>query len=493
MNFLKIGVILFVCVSMKTLNAQNWKPCNDTLVYFYQASNTGDYFTARTKQKIIALEDTTIIFVNNYIPCDSIAPPGLGYPEYYFYSNNGSVFGKEIRIKGDTLWLDENLRFVNNMLLGESLPYTADLTITYSDISDTILFEIADSVKYYLISDGSRLMQSKNYGIISFPKPFTDSIISYNLVGIEGICGKDFNIHNKIFDFEIGDEFYYRLHQNNWMDVIGPGTTDYGAMRVLHKFLIGDMYYYTVESYGGLWYYSIYPPLHPGNTIYDHPGEQVKFCRASDLFYGYPDDWSLGSSILWDDWSYRGNMGFRIDTTDEGNLVQLIGISELDYITYQTFGSNVMDEGVCELTYYESDDGIYSNLYFPSGGVAAAYEEGFGLTHHIYTRVETIVSKDLIGAVVSGDTLGHYFDLGLSEEELSEFSVYPNPSNSVINFEFELCQLAIFNSVGELVARYEGSLNQLEIAELSPGIYILEGLDHLGNKYITNFIRSSDN
>jgi hypothetical protein len=422
------------------LHGQDWNPFNDSLVYFYQASNTGNYFTLRTKTKTISGDETKIHFVDNYIPCDTLFPDGL----QLYYAKNGSILGDSMMIVADTIWLENGVRFENNMTLGETLPFSLidGTSITYSEISDTLIFDLPDSVKYYSISDGTELIQSKNFGIIHFPKQNSDLSISYKLVGIENSVGLNFNHHNEIFDFEIGDKFFYR---NAYYSVFFEIWDSYNSkMTVINKYEIDNKYYYEVVVDGD--YISNYPATVFGNTTYDYPGEQVKYCRGCDGISNMAFEYVLG-----DDNEYLVNIGHNYITSPEieENVLQVVGFGSVKD-EYTTFNSSA-GFGMYSLhfDYYPFDeDQLLRRISYDSYGLI--YEEGFGLVYLDAINFESGHHRELSGAIKSGDTLG-IINLGIEEEKLQSFNLYPNPALDIINFDQPLSDIKITDVSGKQV------------------------------------------
>ena len=87
--------------------------------------------------------------------------------------------------------------------------------------------------------------------------------------------------------------------------------------------------------------------------------------------------------------------------------------------------------------------------------------------------------------------------LANSNFEKERFSVYPNPVNDVLNldlssFENE-AKINVYNNLGNLiVSKNKSSLieNQLNVAEFSNGIYLLEILDAENNRFVKKFLKN---
>ena len=87
--------------------------------------------------------------------------------------------------------------------------------------------------------------------------------------------------------------------------------------------------------------------------------------------------------------------------------------------------------------------------------------------------------------------------LANSNFEKEQFSVYPNPVNDVLNldlssFENE-AKINVYNNLGNLIiSKNKSSLieNQLNVAEFSNGIYLLEILDAENNRFVKKFLKN---
>ncbi len=57
-----------------------------------------------------------------------------------------------------------------------------------------------------------------------------------------------------------------------------------------------------------------------------------------------------------------------------------------------------------------------------------------------------------------------------------ELSLYPNPTNNIIyinTYDAQVEEVSIFNAVGEKVAFYHGDMKQINISDLSDGVYVI--------------------
>ena len=75
--------------------------------------------------------------------------------------------------------------------------------------------------------------------------------------------------------------------------------------------------------------------------------------------------------------------------------------------------------------------------------------------------------------------------LGLVDSKKIEFSIFPNPSKDIINIksEEELKSIEIYSILGEKVMFFEKKIQQLNIKNLSKGIYIMKLITNQGSAF----------
>ena len=469
-------LVITIYFSLVNCFGQDWLPFNDTLIYFYRASDTGDYFTLRTKQKTVTGAETKIHFVDNYIVCDT----AFAYTNPTYYAQNGSILGDSMVVVEDTIWIDNAVRFVNNMTLGETLPFSSieSTEITYVNKVDTIIFDMPDSVKYYHISDGTRLIQSKNFGLIHYPKQNLEPFIYYELVGIDHYVGLNFDHHNEIFNFEIGDQFFYR--NSFYSGMYDLYETFYTKMVVLDKYILDGKFYYDVTINGGHHYG--YPLSIVGNTPYDYPGERVRFGRGCEgqSSYSYPN-------VMEDGNVYRANLGHGYSISPEtGNIVQVIGYKDIAD-EYRTMSVKVDLSTYNHYVFYPPDHDL---LKIADNGTyyTVIYEESFGMVFFSGNAFESSHRQVLIGTIKSGDTLG-IVNASILEEQLIQLNLFPNPAKDLLYFTEQLSSIVIIDMTGKQVLFEEEIKNQLAINQLEAGTYLIFGTNLIGERKFTRFAK----
>ena len=479
MKHLYIYCLIFSCFTILNALGQDWQFYNSDRVYFFQASNTDDYFTLRTKS-LNLMGDTTIIhFVDNYIPCDTSFTDD-GQP--LFYAQNGSVLGDSLLIVGDSVRLDHFVHFFNNMELGDTLPfsYFDNTEITFTSISDSLVFDTEDSVKYYHISDGTQLIQSKNFGVLHYPKQHMDSLIHYTLVGIENLGGTQFDHHNTFFDFEVGDKFYY--HNSYYSVFYEIWDSYYSQMTILNKNEVDGRYYY--DCYIDGHFIVNYPNIF-GGLAYDYPGENVPICRGCEGIS------NVAFNIVLDEANaFIFEVGQRYVVSPEtGEIMQVVGHSNVRD-TYTTFGSGEKVPYDSELFYgfypYDSDEFYQIDLF--DGNYEILYEKGLGMVSLKASNFESSHRRRLLGAVKSGDTLG-VIDLGIKDYLSQNINLYPNPTTEWINFNEELSSVMVMDLTGKKVALFPELTDRISVSHLPAGIYMIEAVNKEGIRVFSRFVK----
>ncbi|MEX1190762.1 MAG: T9SS type A sorting domain-containing protein, partial [Brumimicrobium sp.] len=83
-------------------------------------------------------------------------------------------------------------------------------------------------------------------------------------------------------------------------------------------------------------------------------------------------------------------------------------------------------------------------------------------------------------------------DVGLNQETKNDFSIYPNPTNSILNIQSDkvIQKISVFNYLGELVIQENGqALNQINVEQLNKGIYVIRMIGKDGNVFNGKFVK----
>lgn len=75
--------------------------------------------------------------------------------------------------------------------------------------------------------------------------------------------------------------------------------------------------------------------------------------------------------------------------------------------------------------------------------------------------------------------------LGTQENKLTELKIFPNPTNSSVNFSEEIKDLELFDFTGKKIKSYSSPISKIDISQLENGVYFLKGkttLEHIFNQ-----------
>src|SRR5690606_27120194 len=87
-------------------------------------------------------------------------------------------------------------------------------------------------------------------------------------------------------------------------------------------------------------------------------------------------------------------------------------------------------------------------------------------------------------------TLNGLSPLGIGQNDIVKFSVYPNPVQSRLNFssDEEIAQIGVYTITGQSVA-VKRLGNGLDVEALASGTYFLKGVLANGNSFVTRFVK----
>lgn len=101
-----------------------------------------------------------------------------------------------------------------------------------------------------------------------------------------------------------------------------------------------------------------------------------------------------------------------------------------------------------------------------SNQASVAYESGKYIVCHMQHNSQKYKNRIAVGEYEASNT-------NTVEEVFSDFQVFPNPSNGVINFSALQERITVFSTEGKVIGTYI-NINQLDLTDLSDGIYILQ-------------------
>ena len=77
---------------------------------------------------------------------------------------------------------------------------------------------------------------------------------------------------------------------------------------------------------------------------------------------------------------------------------------------------------------------------------------------------------------IFGEAIFKNFQLGVSDFNLNQIEIYPNPTNSIIHLKSpnsQIIKIEIFNSLGLSIKRIKNNFDTLNISDLPNGLYVI--------------------
>lgn len=115
------------------------------------------------------------------------------------------------------------------------------------------------------------------------------------------------------------------------------------------------------------------------------------------------------------------------------------------------------------------------NLNIQNGSYAS---NAFSLfyTYVQYACVDSISNEyNLVSQhLVNGGSINTNCSLGVTDGELIEIKIYPNPSTDKIIINREIKSMALYNLNGQVIKEWSLPTNEIDISDLPQGIYILK-------------------
>lgn len=81
-------------------------------------------------------------------------------------------------------------------------------------------------------------------------------------------------------------------------------------------------------------------------------------------------------------------------------------------------------------------------------------------------------------------------NLDVDSNTISHFSIYPNPTENILNFSQPLKNIVIYDLTGRKINSYANIQNKIDVSELAQGNYLLQGQQDSGEKVIKKFIKN---
>lgn len=249
----------------------------------------------------------------------------------------------------------------------------------------------------------------------------------------------------------LATEFVYSQGKIFWYKNLGNAT--FGPMQIIYQFA---------------WVQS------GGTNIIEFQYADVNTDGKKDIIITSIDDNSFINTHWLENLDNQGNFGdiqFIMDTNDQYLFYDLDNDNDNDMLLWNRYTDKV--------SWKENEDG----------------QGTFGTPKIITTEVDFLGDAKAadfdgdgwldIASASSGDNkLAWYKNttLGISENETSNYQIYPNPTNGILYIESKqpISQIAVFNLLGQSIERYQNT-NQIDLSKTEAGVYLLKIEDANGN------------
>lgn len=81
-------------------------------------------------------------------------------------------------------------------------------------------------------------------------------------------------------------------------------------------------------------------------------------------------------------------------------------------------------------------------------------------------------------------------NLGIDINKINHLSIYPNPTENILNFSQPLRNINIYDLTGRNIKSYANIQDKIDVSELARGNYLLQGHQDSGEKVIKKFIKN---
>ena len=426
----------------------NYRRCNDDLPYGPWA-NSGANFSDSSWAgcQVIVKPSGENILLNNHMDSlhfECLAQTGNNWTLYHF--QNGDRFVAHV----DSLGLDSVMGVPDSV---------KKISIVRTDSSGN---QINDSLNNFTF----RI--SKNFGLLTTVniRHFPNSLVTYEIEGIDSLIGSRRISPSSIFNFDVGDIFHYYS-----FDHISASVLQWQQEKraILSKSFITDSVVYTIQD-------SLYTQIDDASSITTTLTGSVITESYCTNFYAYD---SLCSNLAEDITVTAGPFYMNYMTTWHRVVNNRRGIYSIPCL--QTAGFPLTDYVLRNLAACNG-----SPASFPGG--SNWFVEGLGLFNHYASMDSTssvyIRSKELVYFQKGNETYGTPLSFPLINNITSPHSysnsgiAFPNPANNdltILNAK-KYNQVILFNAIMKPVkieSNYVGEDLRINTNKISSGIYFL--------------------
>lgn len=457
---MKRDLLLFLLLfGFLGLYSQNWAPINTTEKFCYSS-------------------DDTLDIINNVLWVDSVKI--FGNQEVYYLNKIIDLFNEEdnkymydepqflldsIILSEDGGWYfvddfpipdNDNFYLFPNANLGYEWDFSSGITAQISAVDTSVIFGIQDSIKQIDLSNGQRIVISKEHGIVNWKD-------EYSLVGIEGrdLGSTVFKFEDMFEKISVGNILCRKSYE--WIaDETVTGFLSQERQKILEIERFADSIVIQIEFHK--------------NTRYEW-GSTITYSNS----YGIRDMKYYRN----DSTDIYPNMGIYNGNYDEGNVITSIAPHKWSgpKKTQKTY------EGVWgpASVFYECED-LYPKILCPHNYnlVLVEYSRDYGFLESEFSGFEYGTGEVLEGIIDNGDTLGVIYPLEMfvgNDEPMSnlEWHIYPNPTQNILKISSSKMggiEYQIFHVSGQLIQqkkiRKAANNQKIDISHLANGAYILK-------------------
>ncbi len=455
--------ILIITLQSVVSIGQNWHPLTKNEKFNYQSSE--NYYPTLWVDSVYEINGDSFFFTNRITKQVGLADISNSFFHSYYRQQQPQFLFKCIKINpnGNFSLINDStnqLFFKINApeLSTWSFDTTKSIQAFISDKSMGSVLGVPDSLITILTSSGDTIILSKNHGFVYFPA-FDSISQTFELVGIEERnLGIEIPRFRDVFNFDIGDVFYYKDKTSN--NSYGNITTTKKVI-ITSKQLLGNNYQYHAEVFTktvGGWNgdkYEYYPDQIINYDSTDFPllnrfhGQKLGAESGETYSYYKP------MKVIYDAQNQRIEKTFesspfkKLDNTDTVyELFNYMGINE--------YYSKTWKVGLGQTESYKAS---YSGNYQGSSHRIAliAYEKN-GIHYG------ELIPNDFVGVRV----IEHYE---------TEIKSYPNPVSTQWIIEKPATtasiKLDLFDNYGKRVmsCTLNDAINAIDLSSLSSGIY----------------------
>ena len=469
--------------TLKHYLSQDWLNQNSTYTYrpiqsiSIKNSTTNSTGVAKTMDKSFSVKKMT----NTFLEDDIIKARILG-DSVQFYADSTSFFSRDS--------LGFKLTFPKKYSVGDTFKFAQSIDhlifgVCDSLFQDTLNNGIVDSLaKVSLrVTDRSLLNEpshpfntfieiSKSYGLIKTPdfESINDSLQQFELF---------FGLANKIkcentFDLSIGDEFHQVEVLNNYNNILNKEV--WYTTALTGDTVNGSSHTYTFNEYSREYMPSLGSIQH---RTYQTTIDTAIYCH-------FPKSAIIADSLLQN--SMRNN----------SQPIYIYGISKVSThpLVKTSMRSNDIIDYNSNVTWPPTIDSLlsgqamYQSYSFDYLGLGNSYfQNGFG------GNGLSSISKEMVYVKKGNQTWGTPLNLsvGIDEENLASnsFKPYPNPVNNLLyikNIE-QLDFILLYDKSGRLIREINHPQTEINVSDLSNGIYFLKLQTKTGNQSNQMFIK----